>query len=139
MRAIQNLGPPNSNVNEAVNVRQELDLRIGAAFTRFQTLRLQQVFPVTLGMLFLFIFKWSVTQPDVIPIILEGAMISYGSCQFPTLGFIVERYRAIEDFVREPFWKLKVIWEPNEDEKVEFLWKRNHLFDQLTVQILLEK
>ncbi len=49
MRAIQNLGPPNQNVNEAVNVRQELDLRIGAAFTRFQTLRLQQVFPATLG------------------------------------------------------------------------------------------
>lgn len=66
-------------------------------------------------------------------------MISYGSCQFPTLGFIVERYRAIEDFVDEKFWKLKVVWELNEEERVEFLWKRHHLFNQTVVQILLEK
>jgi DNA topoisomerase-3 len=66
-------------------------------------------------------------------------MISYGSCQFPTLGFIVERYKAIQDFVRENFWKLKVVWELNEEERVEFLWKRHHLFDQTVVQILLEK
>lgn len=58
MRAIQNLGPPNQNVNEAVNVRQELDLRIGAAFTRFQTLRLQQVFPATLGITNFFFSKF---------------------------------------------------------------------------------
>ena len=58
-RALANLGPINLNVSEAVNVRQELDLRIGSAFTRFQTLRLQQVFPQTLGrffLLFIFIF-----------------------------------------------------------------------------------
>lgn len=58
-RALQNLGPPNKNVSDAVDVRQELDLRIGASFTRFQTLRLQQVFPQTLGILgpFCMIFK----------------------------------------------------------------------------------
>ncbi|XP_032778336.2 LOW QUALITY PROTEIN: DNA topoisomerase 3-alpha [Daphnia magna] len=116
-RALQNLGPPNKNVSDAVDVRIELDLRIGAAFTRFQTLRLQKVFPNSLGQ----------------------SMISYGSCQFPTLGFIVERYRAIEDFVDEKFWKLKVVWELNEEERVEFLWKRHHLFNQTVVQILLEK
>ena len=49
VRAIQNLIPPDKNVSDAVDVRQELDLRIGASFTRFQTLRLNQVFPVTLG------------------------------------------------------------------------------------------
>lgn len=58
---------------------------VGAAFTRLQTLRLQQVFPQKLA----------------------EKLISYGSCQFPTLGFVVERYQAIEDFISEPFWKIK--------------------------------
>ena len=49
LRAIQNLGQPDQRVSDAVEVRKELDLRIGAAFTRFQTLRFQKVFPVTLG------------------------------------------------------------------------------------------
>lgn len=57
----------------------------GAAFTRFQTLRLQKVFP------------------DV----LRDQLISYGSCQFPTLGFVVERYKQVQAFVPEPFWKIK--------------------------------
>jgi DNA topoisomerase III len=58
---------------------------VGAAFTRFQTLRLKQVFP------------------DV----LAEQLISYGSCQFPTLGFVVERYKQVQAFVAEPFWKIK--------------------------------
>lgn len=35
---------PNANMNDAVEARQEIDLRIGAAFTRFQSLRLQKKF-----------------------------------------------------------------------------------------------
>ena len=57
----------------------------GAAFTRFQTLRLTKIFPETLA----------------------DTILSYGSCQFPTLGFIIERYKAIENFIPEGFWKLK--------------------------------
>lgn len=53
-RALQNLSPPDKNVSDAVDVRQELDLRIGASFTRFQTLRLTQVFPQTLGTTYIF-------------------------------------------------------------------------------------
>ena len=109
-RAIQNLGQPDKRVSDAVEVRSELDLRIGAyfcyenscfkhklslqvikckfalgaAFTRFQTLRLKRVFP-TLG----------------------EYLLSYGSCQFPTLGFVVERYLEREKFVPEKFWKIK--------------------------------
>ena len=58
---------------------------LGAAFTRFQTLRLQKIFPN----------------------VLADQLISYGSCQFPTLGFVVERYKQVQAFIPEPFWKLR--------------------------------
>ncbi|XP_013926805.1 PREDICTED: DNA topoisomerase 3-alpha [Thamnophis sirtalis] len=83
--ACENLTQPDPNVNDAVEVRQELDLRIGAAFTRFQTLRLQKIFPE----------------------VLAQQLISYGSCQFPTLGFVVERFKAIQAFVQETFYRIK--------------------------------
>ncbi|VEL20837.1 unnamed protein product [Protopolystoma xenopodis] len=82
--AIANLVSPDPLANEAVNARQELDLRIGAAFTRFQTLRLRRVFPQ----------------------ILANQLISYGSCQFPTLGFVVDRFKEVDRFVSEPFWRI---------------------------------
>ena len=44
---------------------------VGCAFTRFQTLRLRSVFPQ----------------------VLSDQLISYGPCQFPTLGFVVDRVR----------------------------------------------
>ena len=66
---------------------------------------------------------------------LNQKIISYGSCQFPTVGFVVERYKAIENFEPEPFWKLRVIHQPTSDCKVEFTWKRVRLFDQNAAQI----
>lgn len=114
-RAIQTLGEPNKAISDAVDVRSELDLRIGAAFTRFQTLRLQKVFPRTLA----------------------DMLISYGSCQFPTLGFVVERFLAIERFKSEPYWKIKVT-DNHDDINVEFRWGRNRLFEEMPCQILLD-
>ena len=99
-------------MSAAVDCRQELDLRIGAAFTRFQTMRLQKQFPNT----------------------LSDKLISYGSCQFPTMGFVVERYKAIENFAPEPFWKLKVVHELD-GCRVEFSWKRVRLFNERAVQV----
>ena len=116
-RACETLTAPDANVSDAVDVRQELDLRIGkvvhhtlvhgnssfesrfnmipstrvssssagASFTRFQTLRLQKIFPESLA----------------------NQLISYGSCQFPTLGFVVERFKAIQAFIPETFYKIK--------------------------------
>ncbi len=111
-RAMVTLAQPDALVSKAVDVRQELDLRIGAAFTRFQTMRLQKKFPNQ----------------------LNERLISYGSCQFPTMGFVVERYKAIENFVPEKFWKLRVTHQPSQSMKVEFNWKRVRLFDEVAAQ-----
>jgi DNA topoisomerase-3 len=107
-RALSRLGRPNQLISDAVDVRSELDLKIGAAFTRLQTLRLQRAFPGK----------------------LSEKLISYGSCQFPTLGFVVERYKQREEFVSEPFWRICVFHERQANEKpVEFTWERVRLFD----------
>ncbi|KAM8824210.1 DNA topoisomerase 3-alpha isoform 1-T1 [Synchiropus picturatus] len=114
-RACETLTEPDVNVSDAVDVRQELDLRIGASFTRFQTLRLQKIFPASLA----------------------NQLISYGSCQFPTLGFVVERFKAIQAFIPETFYKIKVLHEVDED-CVEFSWKRNRLFNHTACLVLYQ-
>lgn len=80
MRAINSLGPPNERDAMAVDARQEIDLRIGAAFTRLQTLLLQNK------------FDWS----GLLPAGRERMLLSYGPCQFPTLGLIVQRLWWVE-------------------------------------------
>ena len=102
---------------------------VGCAFTRFQTLRLRSVFPQ----------------------VLSDQLISYGPCQFPTLGFVVDRvreergrggrggererergnaifysilqYKEIQAFVPETFYKIAVTHQTN-TETVDFHWKR---------------
>ena len=114
-RALANLQEPDEKTSNAVDVRTELDLRIGASFTRFQTLRLKKVFPA----------------------VLAEQLISYGSCQFPTLGFVVERYKQVQAFIPEPFWKISVSLE-TEDGVTEFNWKRQRLFDHLACLVLYQ-
>nr|KAF6305575.1 DNA topoisomerase III alpha [Pipistrellus kuhlii] len=113
--ACEHLTQPDQRVSDAVDVRQELDLRIGAAFTRFQTLRLQRIFPQ----------------------VLAEQLISYGSCQFPTLGFVVERFKAIQAFVPEIFHKIKVTHD-HRDGVVEFSWKRHRLFNHTACLVLYQ-
>ncbi|KAJ8939138.1 hypothetical protein NQ318_010893 [Aromia moschata] len=64
-------------------------------------------------------------------------MISYGSCQFPTLGFVVERYQAIENFISEQFWRIKVN-HTVKDLTTEFSWKRDRLFDKNSCEAILD-
>ena len=82
--AMKTLGPPNRNLALAVETRQEIDLRIGASFTRFQTLNFSDL------------------------IKRSGLVLSYGPCQFPTLGFVVDRYKEIKEFVPEIYWSLSI-------------------------------
>jgi DNA topoisomerase-3 len=95
----------------------ELDLRLGAAFTRMQTLALQNMIP---------------QQGD------RGKLISYGSCQFPTLGFVVDRYLRVRNFVPEPFWYIRLAHMKDEID-VKFNWRRGHLFDRMAVILIFER
>ncbi|EFC39978.1 predicted protein [Naegleria gruberi] len=114
-RAIRNLERPNVLDSMAVDTRQELDLRIGASFTRFQSLRLKKKFQG-----------------------ITADYISYGPCQFPTLGFVVKRDLIIKNFESESFWTLNCTHDMGEEGKAQFLWKRGRLFDQLTCLVIYE-
>ncbi|KAL3919853.1 MAG: hypothetical protein SGILL_003543 [Bacillariaceae sp.] len=141
-RALSSLGRLNDHFVQAVNARSELDLRTGAAFTRFQTLRLQKRFHLPGG---------------------GGGgsgVISYGPCQFPTLGFVVERWARIETFVAEDFWFLELtlrvppaengdstaatatsnnnLNNGNNSRPIVFTWKRTRLYDRMITLALYE-
>uniref|UniRef100_A0AC34FQ20 DNA topoisomerase n=1 Tax=Panagrolaimus sp. ES5 TaxID=591445 RepID=A0AC34FQ20_9BILA len=114
-RALQNVVRLDQRMVDAVDCRTELDLRIGAAFTRLQSLHLQNTLPT-----------------------LQDGVISYGSCQFPTLGFIVERYKSIKEFIPEPFWRL-IGRHLRANIRVEFIWERTRLFDRDVVNMFLQE
>jgi DNA topoisomerase III len=68
-------------------------------------------------------------------LLVGQSQISSGSCQFPTLGFLVENYKSIQDFVAKAFWKIKVSWEPSDEEKYDFVWERRRMiFNQPEVR-----
>ncbi|OSD06958.1 prokaryotic type I DNA topoisomerase [Trametes coccinea BRFM310] len=97
--------------SHAVETRILLDLRIGAAFTRLQTLNLQNRYEA-----------------------LKKELVSYGPCQFPTLGFVVARYNKVKNFKPEQFWYIHLsLSRPStsdsDPEEIVFTWRRGHLFD----------
>ncbi|KAJ3236005.1 DNA topoisomerase [Chytriomyces hyalinus] len=98
----------------AVDARIELDLRIGAAFTRFQTLQLRNSFQQ-----------------------LDSMIISYGSCQFPTLGFIVDQFEKCMRFKEELFWKIQVTLKKG-NESCAFAWNRKCLFNHRIATTIYE-
>lgn len=63
---------------------------------------------------------------------------SIGSCQFPTLGFVVDRYFRVQKFVPEKFWSIEVM-QHRDDIDVRFLWRRYRLFDRASVIVLFER
>ncbi|CAX42976.1 DNA topoisomerase III, putative [Candida dubliniensis CD36] len=99
----------------AVSCRMEVDFRVGTSFTRLLTDQLRQK-----G-------------------IIDGTQVaSYGTCQFPTLGFVVDRYKRVKNFIPEPFWHIEVETR-KENKKTVFNWVRGHFFDKLYVVMLYEQ
>ncbi|KAF4732298.1 isopentenyl-diphosphate delta-isomerase idi1, partial [Perkinsus olseni] len=106
-----------------------------ASFTRYLTLRYKRKLPL-----------------------LEG-ILSYGPCQFPTLGFVVQRWLRQRNFIREPFWTIScticvpvraagddaarplIKSDPEDGPTVEVKlhWGRNRLFDHLVTTILYDR
>lgn len=117
IRASQNPVQLDEAQAQAVSARIELDLRLGAAFTRMQTLALQNMIP---------------SQNEE-----RKKVISYGSCQFPTLGFVVDRYLRVRNFVPEDFWHIK-IGHTKDKIDVKLNWRRGHLFDRMAVTLIFE-
>lgn len=112
-KAMNNLGYPNENESKAVEARQELDLKIGVAFSRYQT----NYFRGKYG--------------D-----LDSAVISYGPCQTPTLSFCVDRHDEIQTFTPEMYYTLDVVVD-TATVSIPLQWSRNRIFDQSTVEMFL--
>ena len=118
-RAMTNLVAPNKNEALSVDARQELDLRIGCAFTRFQTRFFQGKYGD-----------------------LDASLVSYGPCQTPTLTFCVDRMDKIKSFKPETFWYLDLELQQPTTAATEAgelapaartfnaKWSRVHLFDK---------
>ncbi|CAI5998652.1 unnamed protein product [Closterium sp. NIES-64] len=105
-QAMARLGAPNEAEAKAVDARQEIDLKVGVAFTRFQT----RFFQGKYGN-------------------LDSSLISYGPCQTPTLGFCVARHQRITSFVSEPFWAVRPIV-VRDGRQLALQWARGRLFDK---------
>ncbi|KAL8143853.1 hypothetical protein V2J09_016885 [Rumex salicifolius] len=105
LKAMDNLVRPNRNEALAVDARQEIDLKVGVAFTRFQTCYFQGKYGN-----------------------LDSRVISYGPCQTPTLGFCVQRHLHINTFKPEKFWVLHP-YVIHKGYELKLEWGRDKLFD----------
>lgn len=112
-KAYHALGKPDRNQSLSVDARQELDLKVGVAFSRFQT----RFFQGRYG--------------D-----LDSAVLSYGPCQTPTLGFCVQRHIDIETFKPEPFWVLE-LGVVKRGRMLRALWNSGRSFQKARVERLL--
>ncbi|KAK7306407.1 hypothetical protein VNO77_44346 [Canavalia gladiata] len=114
LTALDNLVRPSRDEALAVDARQEIDLKVGVAFTRFQTSYFQGKYGN-----------------------LDSRVISYGPCQTPTLGFCVQRYLQINTFKPEKFWSLHPYIIQNGYE-IQLEWQRGRLFD-INVATMFQK
>ena len=113
--AMNKLGEPDENQSRSVDARQELDLRIGCAFTRFQTRFFQGKYGD-----------------------LDSSLISYGPCQTPTLGFCVDRHDTIQTHKPESYWVLQVSVDTKEDKRLSLEWERTRCFDREVAVMFLQ-
>lgn len=90
-RAFDNLVEPDENMAMAAEARQILDLKMGAAFTRYVTLSVRER-------------------------VRTKGVLSIGPCQTPTCGFVYDRERMIRDFKSKDFWKIEAIFSTHDSD-----------------------
>lgn len=104
----------------AVGTRIEIDLRAGVTFTRLLTETLRNKLK-----------SQSASSTDggrTRGGKNDSQVVSYGTCQFPTLGFVVDRFERIRNFVPEEFWYIQLVVENKDSGGVTtFQWDRGHL------------
>ncbi|CAK8993289.1 unnamed protein product [Durusdinium trenchii] len=114
--AYQNLGRPDQHLAMAVDARQELDLKIGCAFTRLMTRT----------------FLNSAKEKFRV---WDQTCLSYGPCQTPTLWFCVERHKEIENFQRQDIFT-PIVTVSIEDYPVELQWIEETTLDRARAERL---
>ncbi|XP_071571471.1 DNA topoisomerase 3-beta-1-like [Temnothorax nylanderi] len=112
--ALANLIKPNENEAKSVDARQELDLQIGCAFTRYQTK----------------FFQGKHRDLDV-------SLISYGPCRTPTLGFCVQRHDEIQTFKPDLYWVLQITVKFSDGQDIALSWNRVRSFDKEVATMFL--
>ena len=69
---------------------------------------------------------------------LDSAVLSYGPCQTPTLGFCVQRHVEMETFKPEPYWQLN-LGIMNSGTMCRAVWDSGRSFNRNKVDALVAK
>ncbi|GMM28874.1 DNA topoisomerase 3 [Martiniozyma asiatica (nom. inval.)] len=124
LNAWKNPNRLDKNQIDAVECRMILDLRTGFSFTRFLTNSLR---PLVSG-------AGAGAGAGAGTAGNTGPLISFGNCQFPTLGFVVDRFNRLKEFQKESFYLINLhIKHKKSLKKHKLTWERGHLFDKHAV------
>ena len=67
---------------------------------------------------------------------LDSSVISYGPCQTPTLGFVVDRFDEIKSFQSETFWILDTVLDcGGGGGMLSVQWQKGRLFEERAAEI----
>ena len=107
---------PNKNEASSVDASQVLDLKIGISFSRLLSKNILNKYPE-------------------IKRIFGTNSITYGPCQTPTLGFVVDRAEQIMKFTPEKYWTIDVDIEFG-SKNFSLKWNRGKLFNQQCIHAI---